>query len=317
MGLTKIPKNEIILSSRNYLNNAATDPTISRRLASRGYDASRIEEGHILQKKAWSSRLRQLAAMNKAKGLHKDFKKVFATQRKLFMDEVMIFRCTFFRDEAAQQVLGLPGKKKRDMKGYLEEARAFYATFNKEPGLLKKVEKFNFTASTVKERLDGLKGIEQAYFTYFNAQKEAQIATAENNRDVRDLQDWLRVFQAVCKAVLTGKPQYLAKIGVASSKKSTAHMLQVSAALDEDESRERENAPARLSSCVSSSGLQVSTGSVASGDTKSTVSSFAGKAMFFRWLAFFYLGYINKFVTIKNPGNKGRLNRGYFPRDFG
>ncbi len=253
MGITKIPKNEIILNSKNYLNNAATDPTISRRLAYRGFVASRIEEGRILQKKACSSRLRQLLAMNKAKGLYKDFKTVFATQRKLFMDEVMIFRCTFFRDEAAKQALGLTGKKKRDMKGYIEEARVFYSTFEKEPGLLKKVEKFNFTASTVKERLDGLKQLEQAYFTYFNAKKEAQVATAENNLAIRDLQDWLRVFQAVCRAVLAGKPQYLAKVGVVLSKKSTAHMLQVSAASTGDDSRERENAMVKVTSCDSSS----------------------------------------------------------------
>ncbi len=338
MGLTKRPKNDIIFSAKIYLNNAATDSYIASQLAYRGFVSSRLEEGCTLQEKAWSSRQKQLLAMNKAKGLYNDFKTAFNAQKKIFKDEIMIFRCTFFRDEVAKEKLGLNGKKKRDMKGYIEEARVFYSAFEKEPGLLKKLEKFNFTATTVKERLEGLKLVERAYFTFFNAQKEAKIATAENNRDIRDLQDWLRVFQAVCRSVLSDKPQYLEKVGLTLRRKPSKEISQVTAVSIEDDSsieRKTENAMTRLTGMSHQVRHEISepvrevvlmredqdtsqqAGCNANNDSTCDMKiesdekcGNAGRELLFNWLVFFCFAYISYWVTVKNQEIKGKRNKG-------
>ena len=214
MALTKQTKQDLILNVKGYLDNVASDSYIKEQIATLGYAEERIQEGFSQWEKSRSSRERQLSARNKAIALHTKLEEIFAVHHKTFMDDRRLFRSTFMREIPVKEKLGLYGSRRRNVANYLEQARTLYTTLLKEKEILGRLAKFNITAETVQSRLAGLTEVEKAYGAFTAADKEAQDATDECDREVQKLQDWVRILQDACRIVLKGKKQLLEKVGI-------------------------------------------------------------------------------------------------------
>lgn len=214
MALTNQKKHDFIVNAKSYIDNAVSDDYIRERILSIGYDENRLNEGLAMQEKARESRERQLAAMNKAKALHTKLKETYKVNHDIYISDARLLRSTFHRNIPVKEKLGLYGRNKRSVTGYIERARTFYNTILKEKDILDQLAQFNITAETIQEKLAGVAEVEKAYITFIDADRAAQDATDENDKELMKLRDWIRIFQDACRIVLRGKPQLKEKVGI-------------------------------------------------------------------------------------------------------
>lgn len=214
MSITKQKKKDFILNAKAYLENAGDDAYIKEQVLSIGYDENRLNEGRAVQQAAWESREKQLVAMNKARALHTLLEETFKTNYGSFVADSRLLRSTFIRDVPVKEKLGLFGKRKRHVASYIEAARTFYDTLLAEKEILDQLVQLNFNPETIQVKLASIDEVEKAYGGYKDAEKEAQAATEQCDKEFKKLQDWIRVFQDACRIVLKERPQLLEKVGI-------------------------------------------------------------------------------------------------------
>jgi hypothetical protein len=214
MPITNFKKEDFILNSKTYLENAGLDSYIKEKILSIGYDENRLNEGLGVQETAGNSRENQLIAMHTAKSLHSRLEEIFTANRNSFIADSRLLKSAFIRDIPVKEMLGLKGNRKRSVTGYIEQARTFYHTLLVENEILDRLALFNFTPETIQTKLAGVDEVAKAYGVYKGAEKEAQDATSQCEKDFKKLQDWIRIFQDACRIVLVEKTQLLEKVGI-------------------------------------------------------------------------------------------------------
>jgi hypothetical protein len=214
MALTKLSRANFILYSKEYILSAQQDPYISQQILNVGYDENRLNEGLAQQQTTHDSRQNQMDAKKKAKSLGTVLKKDFKKKMRAFVDDSRLLRSIFIRKIEIKERIGLYGITKRNVPGFVLQARNRYNAILAEPDILSKLAPFNFTEVTIQERLTGIDELEQAHLTFIDADKEVEDATDEFEKEYGKLIDWIRAFQDACRIVLKDKPQLLEKVGV-------------------------------------------------------------------------------------------------------
>jgi hypothetical protein len=214
MGITTQKKNDLVVNVKSYLENVSNDPYIKEQIKLRGYDDKRLEEGFAMQKKAEESRQNQLRMKDKSKSLNKQLNEKLSTKIKDFTSDIRLLRSAFYRDIGMKEKLHLYGKKKRNISGYLEQARTFYNTILHEQAILEQLVTLNITQETIQEKLKEIDDVEKDFMAFKEVNKDTQEATDESNKDFEKLRDWIRLFQNACRIVLKERPQLLEKVGI-------------------------------------------------------------------------------------------------------
>lgn len=214
MALTRISRANFILYSKEYILNAQKDPYISQQILNVGYDENRLNEGLAQQQTTNDSRQKLISAKNKAKALGTELRNLFKEKSKIFLADKQLLKSTFIRKIEIKERIGLYGITKRNVPGFIIQARNHYNSLITEVDILSQVSKFNITAETLAEKLAGIDELEEAHRKFMDADKAIEDATDVFEKEYGKLIDWIREFQNACRIVLKDRIQLLEKVGV-------------------------------------------------------------------------------------------------------
>jgi hypothetical protein len=201
-------------SKRKLIFNALSDDKIRALLLPYTYDEVKINEGAAIwqatdaaceqQKQEYAI---QFAAMEV-------FNLAFDEANTMYLEHVGLTRLALEGFPTVRNVLGLRGKRPRRFATWLRSASRFYNNAIDNPDVLDKVAAFGLTNEMFMESRDKVKAVELANDEHDKARGEAQQATMDRNKAVKELEKWTAAFLKVCRYALKEKPQYLEKLGV-------------------------------------------------------------------------------------------------------
>jgi hypothetical protein len=214
MQITRITREKFIVYSKDWIVNASNDPYISQKILTIGYDENRLNEGLAQQQTTHDSRQQLITAKNKAKSLGTELRKIFKEKLAIFVADRRLLRSTFIRKIEIKEKIGLYGITKRNVSGFIMQARNHYNLLINEVDILSQVSKFIITAETIAEKLSGIDEVEEAHRKFMDADKAVEDATDVFEKEYGKLLDWIREFQDACRIVLKDRIQLLEKVGV-------------------------------------------------------------------------------------------------------
>jgi hypothetical protein len=109
--------------------------------------------------------------------------------------------------------LGLKGKEKRSLSGWLDQTRQFYHNVVKDEALLAELYRFGVTAERLAEERQLVTGVEAAWAEQKKRAAEAMRLTRERRTAFRQLGRWMREFFTIAQMAL-GDSQLLEGLGI-------------------------------------------------------------------------------------------------------
>ena len=197
------------------IQSAIHSGEIKKAIAAYHYDEERMKEGLALLEKAKKRyEERHIYEAEKLKAAEV-LKKALKEARAPYTEYLQMARLILKNQPEAATSLGLKGKRKRALGGWLEDARVFYTNVLKSPVFLERFAEYGITKEKLQAGKDLLDRVEQAAAEQERKKGEALYSTRERNKALKELDQWVGVLLQVCRFAMTGKnEQYLEAVGI-------------------------------------------------------------------------------------------------------
>jgi hypothetical protein len=204
----------LLNDARVMINNALTDPFIQNCLMEYGYTSDRIQAGKVLYEIALTALQKQQAIygeqISATAALNQDWDKAKASYMRL----VKITRVAFKGDVGTATRLGITGKRKDSLAGWLLQAQQFYTNALISPDLLTTLAKYGVTSAKLEAAQAEMYAVEVANQRQEKEKGEAQDATQARKAAIASLNKWLSDFVAIARIALEERPQLLESLGI-------------------------------------------------------------------------------------------------------
>jgi|HigsolmetaAR202D_1030399.scaffolds.fasta_scaffold00093_25 hypothetical protein len=211
------PKQKIaekLAEAQLFLNNASQDPFIAECLAAFGYDTARINQGFQLYQHALEATRvheREYARQYAARDQFLEARRQLEEKHRPLLK---IARIAFQDDRAADQLLHLSGRRKREFALWLNQLHAFYSNVQQNNQLLEGLGEFNVTHGQIEEVVELLRAVEETWYGYEREKGNAQAATKARDAAVAELNTWMRNARPIARIAVAEQPQLLEKLGI-------------------------------------------------------------------------------------------------------
>lgn len=200
--------------SRVAIDNALSNAQIQQYLEEYGYSLERIEAGKILYQAALAAQQRQKLEYGDQIGATETLDRAWETARRTYGRFVKIARIALKDDLGAMAQLGLNGRRKETLAGWLFQARQFYNSALGSPNILAAMEEFGISKTKLEAGQAQMQAVEAANLAQEKERGEAQAATKARDIAFDKLGDWLSDFLAIARIALEDDPQLLEMMGV-------------------------------------------------------------------------------------------------------
>jgi hypothetical protein len=201
-------------SKRKLIFNALSDDKIKALLLPYTYDDVKLNEGAAIWQTADAACEKQKQEYALQFAAMEAFDLAFNEANTMHLEHVGLTRLALDQFPTVRNVLGLRGKRPKRFAGWIWSANRFYNNAIDNPDVLDKVSAYGITNEMFIEVRDKLKAVELANDEHDKARGEAQQATMDRNKAVKELEKWSFGFLKVCRYALKEKPQYLEKLGI-------------------------------------------------------------------------------------------------------
>jgi len=199
-----------LAAARLLIETARDDAEIARILAARGYDAAGLAAGLSLQASAQAAFTARQTAMAGQQQASAALAGAAAAARQTYAD----FRATaraIFAAPADRTALGLTGNAPKDTQKFLTLARVSYTTAQAaayQPTLTT----YGYPATALTAAQATLDALSTANGVQNAAIGAARQATADRDRAVKALTDWVSQFKRIAKVALRDQPGLVKKL---------------------------------------------------------------------------------------------------------
>ncbi len=201
-----------LITNRMAISNASKDAEILERLSPFAYGRQRLGEGMEKVEAADCLSQMQMDAYKNQYTAGEDARAVRRDVRAQYIRTRGIARIALGKDEALRSVLNLEGESKKDLAGWLEEARLFYTNALDHPPVLERLGGFGINGEALEREQAGLDEVEKAAAFYQRQKGIAQQATADRDGAVAEMDAWMGDFWKVCRIAFAGKPLLMKKL---------------------------------------------------------------------------------------------------------
>jgi hypothetical protein len=205
---------QFIESSRLLIENAQVLPEVAAVLAGYGYDAARLEEGSRLWSKAEALVRKQAREYGER---HQATAEVEAARAELvstYMKTLKVARVAFADDILAADALKLYGPRKQSLSGWLDQVSTFYSNLRTGSRLAPKMLRFGYGLERLQAEASLVDELRRKIQAQAKESGEAQCATVERDRKLRELDTWVSELSAIARVAFHGSPQELEKLGL-------------------------------------------------------------------------------------------------------
>lgn len=203
-----------LLFAQNALTNAQGNDIIKAKILEYGYDEPKMQTGktlydetsrlHTLQKKEYGEQYAATDALGAA----------YVAADKRYMKDVKLARIVLKGDRSAAAGLQLDGSRKRNLPGWLSQAKAFYTNALSTPAVLAAMAGVGRTEEKLNTAETMVKDVEAKRSIQLKEKGEAQAATEARDYAFDDLNEWMSDFIGIAKIALEDEPQQLEMLGL-------------------------------------------------------------------------------------------------------
>lgn len=208
------PQTERLAHAELALNNAKDLPDILADLSLQGYDEPKLDEGLALLDTAQTAVRTQDREHGEQLDATDDLSAEAKAARKLYMRHVKLARVVLVDDRGLQEDLGLRGRRKRSLVGWLDQARNFYSSALAKPEILAKLDAVKITEPVLTDALAAMEAVEEQRRKAREEREDSQSATVAKEEAMAPLDTWMGQFFKVARVVFEDEPQKLEALGL-------------------------------------------------------------------------------------------------------
>jgi len=209
-----IPIDEFLGSVQVALANVTANNTIKTALADFGYTDDRMAQGQALYNTALTAQHQQKAEYADQISATDALNQTWETAHASYMRLVKVARVALKDNAGALTRLGLNGKRKRSLSGWLLQAQQFYTNLLNAPDLVEAMKQFGMTPAKLKAAQAEALAVEAANQAQEKEKGEAQNSTKTRDAALDALNDWFSDFVAIARVALEESPQLLESLGI-------------------------------------------------------------------------------------------------------
>lgn len=204
----------ILAEAQVAIDNSLNNPQVLKYVGDFGYSATRLKQGKALYNAAAAAQLAKSAELGEQISASEAVNAAWSKAKKTYMRLVKVARVALKQDGGAIAQLGLAGKRKESLSGWLAQANQFYQNSLSNQSVLKALGEFGITDKKLKAGLNEIKAVEAANLVQEKEKGEAQAATQKRDQALDALMDWLSDYLAIAKVALEEDSQLLEGLGV-------------------------------------------------------------------------------------------------------
>jgi hypothetical protein len=194
---------------RTVVHNALHSEKIKKAVAQYNYDEARLKEGMDLYKHAEKIESNQGLKQGKKLAASEIVNRILKKAKKLYMLHLKMARLILKGEPSYVQTLGLDGRRKRRVAGFMEEARQFYMNALSEAKIIQAFAGHGINKQDLEEGQKLIEELEQASADRDKKKGDWQQAVKERDAALEKAEDWVQVFLEVCRMALGEKRQQL------------------------------------------------------------------------------------------------------------
>ncbi|ACB53208.1 hypothetical protein cce_3860 [Crocosphaera subtropica ATCC 51142] len=196
------------------IDNALTFVEIQTYLNQYGYTKIKLQEGKKLYSIALEAYQKQQQRYGQQMSSTKTVNELWKNAKDSYMRCVKIARVAFKDNNGIARTLGLNGKRKTTLSGWLNQAKQFYQNALNDPEILKRLTEYGITKTKLEVVKTDTDLLENASLIREKEKGDAQNATDLKDQALENLRLWLKDFIAIAKIALETEPQLLEGLGV-------------------------------------------------------------------------------------------------------
>ncbi|WPP49061.1 hypothetical protein [Catalinimonas niigatensis] len=200
-----------IEDARLLIRGAMHMPVVSQEVAKYGYPMKELQRGEGLLNKVILLQSEKSSKYGLQFSASEQLKKDQATAWEQYLYHVKSAKLAFRNDIGKQKHLQLDVPRKRNLAGWMEQARYFYKEIQQMP---ESFAPMGVTAEEVAQTQAMIEAIGDTHRSCKGLQGEAQMATQERNLAMKALDEWVRRFTKTARLALDDQDQLLEGLGL-------------------------------------------------------------------------------------------------------
>ena len=108
----------------------------------------------------------------------------------------------------------MEGRSKRDLSGWMEEARQFYTNARANEEIMEKLSGFGVTDEELEQGLRLVDEVEKSAARHEMLKGETVRATQDRDSAFKKFMAWMGDFKRICRVALADTPQKLESLGI-------------------------------------------------------------------------------------------------------
>jgi hypothetical protein len=129
--------------------------------------------------------------------------------RAVYGPTLALTRVALRNDTAAQTALGLTGRRKKSLSGWIDQATTFYTNLLNNASWVSALANFNRPQTTLDYEKTVIQALASANMTQEKEKGEAQKATRARDEALDYLYDWYADYREVAEVALADHPEWM------------------------------------------------------------------------------------------------------------
>jgi hypothetical protein len=200
--------------ARLVVTNARQDSVIKEAVSRYNYDEARLQQGVDLYKEAVRLYQEQKQRQAEKTEATRSLEQKWRAARQQYNEHRQLARLCFRGDASIGHMLGLSGRRKRRLAGWLEEARQFYTNGLGEPAVIEAMARYGVSRQDLEGGLSLVGEVERAAALQEKAKGLAHKATQQRNAAFREMERWTTTLIRIARLALGKESQHLEKLGI-------------------------------------------------------------------------------------------------------
>lgn len=217
---------KILNLSEVAIDNSLSDSQIIQKVEKFGYNVNKLNEGKQLLEDAKKKHKDSIILSGQQQDLTESFYEAFKVAKQAYQDLAKVTKAIFKNDKGKLAQLGLDKPMPRSTAGFLAAAFALFDNAMNSPEIKAKLSEYGYDEEKLKTEKIKILDMQEANNKQEAAKGDAQNATKEKDKALKDLYDWVMQYMKIARVALKDNKQLLEKIAVRVYSQKTAKQRQ-------------------------------------------------------------------------------------------
>ncbi len=202
-----------LLNAETAINNTLANPQILTAVTAYGYTEAILEAAQALHAEVVELNERQHQEYGEQYAATAAVQAAWDEAAAAYSNAVKIARIAFRGNTTAHAALGLNGRRKESLSGWLEQSRLFYNNLLRNPAFITVMAPYTYTQTKLQTEAALVENVATLSELQDKERGEAQEATKTRDAKLDELDQWLADYKAIAEVALSGSPQQLEQLG--------------------------------------------------------------------------------------------------------